>query len=162
MPRRDGQRIWKILKKIYLSSDHGVEKLMIKDWTMQADNWASAIWAKNGVLCHRVEGFFFLPLHQVPTSEDQLRSKIPRDVPNVRGVVSIVWKRKTFKNCVSLLVSKKVNKTISTTESPGYLYCVVCICIRAVYNIDRTDERSDVRYSVRLALTNFSVFPCKN
>ena len=27
MPRRDGLRIWKILKKIQLSSDHGVEKL---------------------------------------------------------------------------------------------------------------------------------------
>ena len=24
-------------------------------WTMQADNWASAIGAENGVLCHRVE-----------------------------------------------------------------------------------------------------------
>ena len=27
MPIRDGLRIWKILKKIQLSSDHGVEKL---------------------------------------------------------------------------------------------------------------------------------------
>ena len=27
MPRRDRLRIWKILKKIQLSSDHGVEKL---------------------------------------------------------------------------------------------------------------------------------------
>ena len=27
MPRRDGLRIWKILKKIQLRSDHGVEKL---------------------------------------------------------------------------------------------------------------------------------------
>ena len=25
------------------------------DWTMQADNWASAIGAENGVLCHRVD-----------------------------------------------------------------------------------------------------------
>ena len=28
MPRRDGLRIWKILKKIQLSSDHPVEKLI--------------------------------------------------------------------------------------------------------------------------------------
>ena len=27
MPKRDGLRIWKILKKVQLSSDHGVEKL---------------------------------------------------------------------------------------------------------------------------------------
>ncbi len=27
LPRRDGQRIWKILKKIQLRTDHGVEKL---------------------------------------------------------------------------------------------------------------------------------------
>ena len=27
MPRRDGLRIWKILKKIQLRSDYGVEKL---------------------------------------------------------------------------------------------------------------------------------------
>ena len=27
MPKRDGLRIWKILKKIQLKSDHGIEKL---------------------------------------------------------------------------------------------------------------------------------------
>ena len=27
MPRRDGLRIWKILKEIQLRSDHGIEKL---------------------------------------------------------------------------------------------------------------------------------------
>ena len=36
----------------------------------------------------------------------------PRDVPNVGGVVSIVWLRKTFKNCVSLLVSKNWNQKL--------------------------------------------------
>ena len=67
MPRRDVLRIWKILKKIQLRSDHGVEKLgsdhgvekLVSDhsvqksdhgvegwhWTMEADNWVSAIGA---------------------------------------------------------------------------------------------------------------------
>ena len=54
MPRRDGLRIWKILKKMQLGSDHDVEKLgsnhgikKLKSdhgvegwyWTMEADSW---------------------------------------------------------------------------------------------------------------------------
>ena len=44
MTSRDGLRIWKILKKIQLSSDHGVEKLKSdhgvvgRHWTMEADS----------------------------------------------------------------------------------------------------------------------------
>ena len=50
---------------------------------------------------------------RVPTSEDELRSKTPRDMPNVGGVVSIVWLRKTFKNSLSPFVEEsktEVNK----------------------------------------------------
>ena len=32
----------------------------------------------------------FLPLQRVPTSDDELKSKTPRDVPNVGGGFSIV------------------------------------------------------------------------
>ena len=67
---------------------------------------------------------------RVPTSEDELWSKTPRDVPNVEGIVSIVWLRKTFKNSVSLLVSKNwsqklINAFVSEQRSPP----VFCICL---------------------------------
>ena len=122
MPRRDGLRIWKILKKIQLvsdqgveksgpdhsaekmKSDHNVEKLKSDDavedlrWTMLADNW----------VCHRgIENWV-----PVPTSEDKLRFKTARDVLNVGGVVSLVLFRKDFKNCVSLLVSKNQSQKL--------------------------------------------------
>ena len=95
MPRRDGQRIWKILKKIQLSSDHGVEKLgltmvlrswvptmMWRNWgpTMVLRSWVSAMEAARWVLCHLVEvevsnveayGWII----RISTSEVELRSK---------------------------------------------------------------------------------------
>ena len=53
MPRRDGLRIWKILKKRF----SWVLTMVLRNWdlTMQTDNWVSAIRAGNGDLCHRVE-----------------------------------------------------------------------------------------------------------
>ena len=49
--------------------------------------------------------------------------KTPRDVPNVGSGVSIVWLRKTFKNCVSFIVSKKrsqkwINRFVPEQPSP--------------------------------------------
>ena len=76
---------------------------------------------------------------RISAGRDELRSKTPRDVPNVGGGVSIVWLRKTFKNCVSLLVSKNrsqklINPSYLNNRVRLYLYCVVCIYIRVVYN----------------------------
>ena len=98
MPRRDGRRIWKILKKIQLSSDHGVEKLgsdqAVEDLRLNhagrqlsfchwGREWSSLllIW----VFC-RCGG---CKVSRVPTSEDELRSKTSWDVPNVGGIVVI-------------------------------------------------------------------------
>ena len=53
MPRRDGLRIWKILKKIQLSSDHGVEKwgptIMLRSWgpTIMLRSWGPTIMLRN-------------------------------------------------------------------------------------------------------------------
>ena len=82
---------------------HGVQKLRIWDWTMQADNWSSAIGAENGVLCHRVEFSTVAAAHKCFGSR---QAKINWDLEHVGDVVSIVWLQKTFTNCVSLLVSK--------------------------------------------------------
>ena len=49
-----------------------------------------------------------------------------------KDVVSIEWLQKSFKNFVSLIVSKKVQKLINvctwTTESPVYLHCGYITC----------------------------------
>ena len=150
MLRREGMRIWKILKRIQLKSDHGVEKLgsdhsveklrsdhgveklrsdhgveKLKsdhagegwDWTMQADNWVSAIGADNWVLWHWVEFSTVAVVDKFFGSRPAKMNwdlKHHKDMLNVGCVVSIIWLRKTFKNCVSLLVSKnriqEVNK----------------------------------------------------
>ena len=47
MPGRDGLRIWRILKKIQLRSDHGVEKMRSAHW-----GWHWTILADRWVLCH--------------------------------------------------------------------------------------------------------------
>ena len=61
MPKRDGLRTWKILKKIQLSSDHGVEKL-VSDPALEKlklDHAGRQLsfchWGRDGVLCHRAE-----------------------------------------------------------------------------------------------------------
>ena len=68
-PGRDGQRIWKILKKIQLSSDHAVKlgltmvlrswgptmQLRIWDWIMEADNWVCH-WGKEDWVLYRCGG----------------------------------------------------------------------------------------------------------
>ena len=115
-PEEMGWEFWKILKKIQLKFDHGVEKLRsdhaIED--LRLDHAGRQL-----SFCHWDRELSSLPLSwvfyrcgggrvfRVPTSEDELRSKTSWDVPNVGGVFSIVWLRKTFKNCVSLLVSNK-------------------------------------------------------
>ena len=120
MPRRDGLRIWgfkKITAVEDLRLDHASRQLSSLPLSWVSDR------------CGGDKVF------RGPTSEDELRFKTPRDVPNVMSVDSIVWLRKTFKNCLSPRVKKpksEVNKTVRiwTTES-----ACICIYIRVVYNI---------------------------
>ena len=57
----------------------------------------------------------------------------PRDVPNVGGVVSIVWLRRSFKNWVSLLVSKnRSQKLINGSYLNKSVHLCFCICICTV------------------------------
>ena len=83
-----------------LTLDHAGRQLSFYHWGIE--NW---------VLCHWVDfstvaaAFKFFGSRPAKMNWEQT----PQDVPNVGGDVSIVWLRKTFKNCVSLHVSK--NKT---------------------------------------------------
>ena len=142
MPRRDGLRFedfknhvsW--VPTMVLRSWGPTRQLRIWDWTMQADNWASAIGAENGVLCHRVEfstvatAVKFFWSRQAKMNWEQT----PRDVPNVVGVVSIVWLRKTFKNYLSPRVDElksEVNKTFVPEQQspPAFVFACICFCI---------------------------------
>ena len=67
--------------------------------------------------------------------EIELRFKIPRDVTNVWGGVSIVWYKRLLR-IVSLLMSKKwgqkliINAFVSEQRSPPVLYLpVICISL---------------------------------
>ena len=127
MPRRDGLRIWKILKKIQLSSDQAIEDLRLDHVGRQV------------IFCHQGRELSSLPLSWdfyccgggqvfwVPTSEDELRSKTSRDVLNVGVVVSIVGLWKTFKNCLSPCVEEpksEVNKCVRTWTMESALICI--------------------------------------
>ena len=109
---------------------HGVEKLE-SDHALEDSRLDHA--GRQLSFCHWGRELFsaielnFWPLRRVPTREDELRSKTPRDVPNVGGGVSIVWWWKTFKNCVSLLVSKNqsqksINRSYLNNSVLLYLY----------------------------------------
>ena len=108
-------------------------QLRIWDWTMQADNWVSAIRAENWVLCYWVE--FSAVAEVVNFFEDELRYKTPREMPNVGGVVSIVWFWKTSKNCVSLLVSKNRRQKLIKPFVPEQRSPPVCICVCICLNL---------------------------
>ena len=113
-------------------------QLRIWDWTMQADYWVSTIGAENGVLCHRVEfstvavAVKFFVARPAKINWDLKRHKV---CGTLGDVVSIVWLRNTFKNCVSLLVSKNrtqnlIKPFISEQRSPPafvYMYLPVCL-----------------------------------
>ena len=128
MPWRDGLKIWKILKKIQLGSDHDVEKL-------SSDHGAEKLGSDHGVeklrSDHGFEKLGFRALrHMVEFFGSFPREifKIPRYVPNVEGGVSIVSLQKTFKNCASLLVSKNwrqkfINRSFLNNRAR------LCICI---------------------------------
>ena len=95
MPRRDGPENLRILKKSQLKVDIGPWSRVVGDSAIESKSWVFRIF----------------------TGRDELRSKTPRDVLNVVGVVSIVWLRRTFKNCVSLLVKQRPKwRLISSTS----------------------------------------------
>ena len=57
-------------------------------------------------------------------------------MPNVKGGFSIVWLRKTFKNCVSLLVTKNRSQKLikpfvpEQQSPPVFVPACICICTR--------------------------------
>ena len=142
MPRRHGVKIWKILKKMSsdygveklssyhgaekLSSDHGVEKLV-------SENDVEKLWSNHGVEKLRLD-------HEM--------------MPNVAGVVNIVWLRKTFKNSVSLLVSKNrrqkfINRSYLNNEVhffflPLFVFACICSCLRICMAIQHLPTEQDV------------------
>ena len=108
-------------------------QLRIWDWTMQADNWASALGAENGFLCHSVEfstvvvAVKFFGLRPAKMNWDLKHHEMSR---MLGGVVSIVWLRKSFKNCLSPCVEEpksEVNKFIRTwtMEFTCFRLCVI-------------------------------------
>ena len=145
MPGRDVLRIWKILKKIQLRSNHGVEELMsdhsveklkadhgvekLKSkhaiegwhWIMQADSWVSAIQLR----LEDVVGFF---------------RYLPTGILDITGCAARLWGREygqRSKNCVSLLMSKNrsqklINVRTWTTESALVLACVLYLYLTMV------------------------------
>ena len=119
-------------------------QLCIWDWTLRADNWVSAIGAENGVLCHWFE--FFTVAAAVKFIRSQ-PAKMNWDLKHYEmcrtlgGVVSIVWLRKTFKNCVSPRVEKLKSEanncvctwtTVSTWFRLCFVFRCICICICTV------------------------------
>ena len=82
---------------------------------MQAVKWVSAIGAENGVLCHRVEVWVQQRWWEVWSDNGVEKLESNHELRNWDwttrcaerwGVVSIIWLRKAFKNCLSLFVSK--------------------------------------------------------
>ena len=130
--------VLRILKKGQLKVDIGPCRQTIDFSAIGAESW---VFYRCGV------GYVF----RVPTSEDELRSKTPRDVPNVGGGVRIVWLWKTFKNCVSLLVSKNrsqklINAFASEQQSLPvsvfeYIFVVPLLLISSwLWLYNKTDE----------------------
>ena len=111
---------------------------------MPADNWVSAIGAENWFLCHWVE---FSTVAAAVKFFGSRPAKMNWDLKHhvmcrtLGGHVSIVWLWKTFKNCVSLLVSKNRSQKLINAFVPEQrsrlCICIVWfyICIRVVYNI---------------------------
>ena len=103
IPGRDGPENLRILKKSQLGVEFWPLEMELGIWPLSWVFWIS-------------------------TGRDELRSKTPRDVLNDGSGVSIVWLRKTFKNCFSLLVSKKRSQKLinvfvpETKELPAFVY----------------------------------------
>ena len=120
-----------------LGSWRPTRQLRIWDWTMQADNWASAIGAENWVLCHWVE---FSTVAAAVKFFGSQPAKMNWDLKHyemyrtLEGVVSIVWLRKTFKYCVSLRNQKFINGSyLNNGVACAFVFCN-CISIHVVYN----------------------------
>ena len=123
MPGRDGPENLRILKRVSWSWD----------WTMESNTWG---------LGHWVEELSFSDLNRQRWIEILNTTRCPERW----GGVSIVWLRKTFKNCVSLLVSKnqrqEVNKPVRIWNKrvrqcfAFVVDCIwICICSTVVIDI---------------------------
>ena len=130
MPESDGPENLKILKKRQLGVDCGPCRQTIELLPLGQRMEFSAI------------ELSFLPFATAVKFFGSRLAKInweqtPRNVPNVGGVVSIVWLRKTFKNFISLLVSKNWSQKLingsylnnGVTCVFDYIWFSICICI---------------------------------
>ena len=126
MPGRDGPENLKILKKSQLGVDFEPCRQTVGFSAIEAD---SRSWGFEIRPCRQT--IEFLPLGQrIETSIvaavvkffGSRPAKMNWDLKHYEmcrtGVVSIVWLRKTFKNCVFLLVSKNWSQVINKTFVP--------------------------------------------
>ena len=113
MPRRDGPENSRILKKSQLEVEIGPWRQTVGDSAIESKSW----------------------VFRTSTGRDELRSWTPRDVPNICGGGSIIWLRKTFKNCVSLLVSMNCCKKLTNAFVPETRVRLYCICIWLYMNM---------------------------
>ena len=106
------------------------EKETVKSWGLRlyhvGRELSSLPWSRVVRIRPLSQSWVFL----ISTGRDELRSKKPWDLPNVGGVVSIVWLRKTFKNFVSILVSKDRSQKFVLNNwvrlfTPAFVYLTV-------------------------------------
>ena len=109
-----------------------VPAMVLRSWgpTMVFRSWSPIMQLKFDIGPWR-QAVEFSAIFGVSTSEDELRSETPRDW----GGVSIVWLRKTFKNCFSLLVSKNWSQKLicGSYLNNGVHLCIwirLCIWLR--------------------------------
>ena len=97
-------RIWRFWKRVSweLIVDHVGRQLDCLPQWQTVEFEFRPWWCEVGVSTVEAYGWIF----RISTGRDELRSKTPRDVPNVGGFVSIVWYERLLR-IVSLLVSKK-------------------------------------------------------
>ena len=118
---------WRHAQKRWAGNLEDFKKRFRLCWEVEFWPWCWEV----GVLTVEAYGWTF----QISTGEDGLRSKTPWDVLNVGGDVNIVWLRKTFKNCVSLFVSKNRSQKLINVFVPEQR-SRLCICFEMYFVFD--------------------------
>ena len=148
MPRRDGLRIWKVLKKFQLRSDLGVGKLR-SDYGVEklgSDQVVEDLRLDHAgrqlSFCHWVE---FSTLAAAVTFFGSRPAKMNWDLKHheicrTLGVLLAQYDYERLLRIASILVSKNRSQVIDKPFVPEqrsplvHLYCVACICILVLYN----------------------------
>ena len=159
MPGSDSPENLMILKKSQLLVDFGLCRQIIGLSALMADSWVSTVvWRSlSRSWCWEVE---FRPWCgevgvRLWCSEIEIG---PQNVPNVTSVVSTIWLRKTFKNCVSLLVSKnrrqKLINRLYLNNGVHFFFCLylylpvsvfiyVYVWVYSTYRLSRLSQESN-------------------